>query len=126
MPIIKQKEMGAIILKNIKIYAYHGCLMEEGKIGSDYRIDLKIFADLDKSAQTDDLRDTVNYVHLNKIVSEEMAVRAKLLETVGKRIIDRILNELPLADKVHVLVSKINPPIGGDVAMVTIEMERKR
>lgn len=118
--------MGAIILKNIKIYAYHGCLMEEGKIGSDYRVDLKIFADLEKSAQTDDLKDTVNYVHLNEIVSEEMAVRAKLLETVAKRIIERILNELPLANKVHVLVSKINPPIGGNVAMVTIEMERNR
>ncbi len=118
--------MGAIILKNIKIYAYHGCMLEEGKIGSDYRVDLKVFADLKKSSITDDLKDTVNYVHLNKIVSEEMAVRAKLLETVAKRIIDRILNELPLVNKVQVLVSKINPPIGGDVSMVTIEMEQDR
>lgn len=118
--------MGAIILKNIKIYAYHGCLLEEGKIGSDYRVDLKIFADLDKSARTDDLKDTVNYVFLNKIVAEEMAVRAKLLETVAKRIIDRILADLPMVNKVNILVSKINPPIGGDVAMVTIEMERNR
>ncbi len=118
--------MGAIILKNIKIYAYHGCMLEEGKIGSDYRVDLKVFANLKKSSITDDLKDTVNYVHLNKIVAEEMAVRAKLLETVAKRIIDRILNELPLVKKVHVLVSKINPPIGGDVSMVTIEMEQDR
>ena len=118
--------MGAIILKNIKIYAYHGCLLEEGKIGSDYRVDLKVFADLKKSAITDDLKDTVNYVHLNQIVAEEMAVRAKLLETVAKRIMDRILNELPLVNKVQVLVSKINPPIGGDVSMVTIEMEKDR
>ncbi len=126
MPIIKLKKMGAIILKNIKIYAYHGCLLEEGKIGSDYRVDLKVFADLKKSAITDDLKDTVNYVHLNHIVAEEMAVRAKLLETVAKRIMDRILNELPLVNKVQVLVSKINPPIGGDVSMVTIEMEQER
>jgi dihydroneopterin aldolase len=39
---------------------------------------------------------------------------------------DRILNELPLVNKVQVLVSKINPPIGGDVSMVTIEMEQER
>ena len=63
---------------------------------------------------------------ITKANTEEMAVRAKLLETVAKRIIDRILNELPLVKKVHVLVSKINPPIGGDVSVVTIEMEQDR
>ena len=59
------------------------------KIGSDYRVDLEIKTDLRKSAQTDDLADTVDYVHLNKIVVEEMAIRSKLLEHVAQRIIVR-------------------------------------
>lgn len=28
--------MGAIKLQNIRTFSFHGCLEEEGKIGSDY------------------------------------------------------------------------------------------
>ena len=118
--------MGVIKIKNIRVYAYHGCLLEEGKIGSDYRVDLAVKADLKNSSLTDDLEDTVDYVHLNRIVKEEMNIRAKLLETVASKIIERILFEIPLADKVSIKVSKLNPPIGGNVEMVTIKMARKR
>ncbi|MCF6224024.1 MAG: dihydroneopterin aldolase [Flavobacteriaceae bacterium] len=118
--------MGIIKVKNIKVYAYHGCLIEEGKIGSDYRIDLSVKANLKKSSKSDQLQDTVDYVHLNKIVKEEMAIRTKLLETVADKILDRILFEIPLVNEVKVKVSKLNPPIGGNVAMVSIIMDRKR
>lgn len=118
--------MGTIKIKNIRVYAYHGCLIEEGKIGSDYRVDVSVKADLSKSAQTDNLSDTVDYVHLNKIVKQEMAKRSKLLEEVAKRILNRILIEIPIVKKADVAVSKLNPPIGGNVAMVTIEMSKSR
>lgn len=118
--------MGTIKLKNIRTYSYHGCLIEEGKIGSDYLVDLEIKTDLRKSALTDELEDTVDYVILNRIVVEEMAIRAKLLEHVAHRIIVRIFKELPQVSRIKVGVSKINPPIGGDVAAVTIEMEEFR
>lgn len=118
--------MGTIKIKNIRVYAYHGCLIEEGKIGSDYRVDLSVKANLKKSAKTDHLADTVDYVHLNKIVKQEMAVRTKLLETVADRILNRIFLEIPLADETKVKVSKLNPPIGGNVEMVTIKMKRVR
>ena len=118
--------MGIIKVKNIRVYAYHGCLDEEGKIGSEYRVDLFVKADLKKSAKSDKLSDTVDYVHLNKIVKEEMSVRTKLLETVADKILNRILAELPLVKKATVDVSKINPPIGGNVAMVTIKMSKDR
>ena len=118
--------MGIIKISNIRVYAYHGCLVEEGKIGSDYRVDLSVKADLKKSAKTDHLTNTVDYVHLNRIVKEAMAVRTKLLETVASLILDRILEEIPKVDKAKIKVSKLNPPIGGNVEMVSIIMERKR
>jgi dihydroneopterin aldolase len=118
--------MGTIRVKNIRVYAYHGCLVEEGKIGSEYRVDLTVKANLKKSSRTDALVDTVDYVHLNKIVKEEMAIRTKLLETVADKILDRILLEIPLVNNVKVEVSKLNPPIGGNVEMVTIAMSKNR
>ena len=118
--------MGIIKVKNIRVYAYHGCLDEEGKIGSEYRVDLAVRADLSNSAQSDKLTDTVDYVHLNKIVKEEMTIRTKLLETVADKILERILKEIAMVEKATVAVSKLNPPIGGNVAMVTIKMSKKR
>lgn len=118
--------MGIIKVENIRVYAHHGCLKEETAIGSDYRVDLKVKANLGPSANTDALSDTVDYVFLNKVVREEMATPSKLLETVAKRILNRIFSEDKLVQKAIVAVSKINPPIGGDVEMVTIEMSQKR
>ncbi len=102
------------------------CVWHNSKIGSKAPKFTLIKADLSKSAQTDHLADTVDYVHLNKIVRQEMGIRSQLLEEVTKRILDRILIEIPLVNKADVCVSKLNPPIGGNVAMVTIEMSKKR
>jgi len=118
--------MGIIQVNNIKLYAFHGCLDEEAKIGSEYRVDVKVKADLKKSAKTDELVDTVDYVHLNHIVKEEMAIRSKLLEEVAQRILDRIFKELPMVKKARVSVAKINPPIGGNVEEVVIILTKKR
>jgi 7,8-dihydroneopterin aldolase/epimerase/oxygenase len=118
--------MGTIKLQNIRTFSFHGCLEEEAKIGSDYRVDLEIKTDLRKSSITDELKDTVDYVLLNKIVVEEMAIRSKLLEHIGHRIISRIFKEIPSVSRILLGVSKLNPPIGGDVEAVTIEMEEYR
>jgi len=118
--------MSTIQLKNIKIYAFHGCLLEEGQIGSDYLVNLSVRANLDKASKSDELTDTVDYVLLQKIVAEQMAVRSKLLEHVGKRIVDKILLDVPLVRYVKVTVAKVNPPIDGDVAAVSVTLTRKR
>jgi dihydroneopterin aldolase len=118
--------MHKIQLENVRIYTNHGCLIEEDLIGSEYRVDLQITADLSKSAQTDELLDTVDYVSLNAIIVEEMAVRSKLLEHVAQRILNRIFKEESLVEKAEVKVAKINPPIGGDVQSVVVIMSQNR
>jgi dihydroneopterin aldolase len=70
---------------------------------------------------SDDLNDTVDYVLLNKIVVEEMEIRSHLLEHVAQRIITRVFGEIQVS-RILLGVSKINPPIGGDVESVTVEL----
>lgn len=118
--------MGKVTLYNIKIYAYHGCLSAETLIGSDYRVDITVEANLFPASISDVLSDTVDYVHIHTLVKEEMSVASKLLEHVAKRIMDRIFYELESVDWVEVSVSKINPPIGGDVEMVSVVLNSKR
>ena len=112
--------MGKIKINNIRVHAWHGCLPEESIIGSDYRVDLVVTTDLSKPSETDRLKDTVDYVLLNNIVKEEMSIKSKLLEHVAKRILDRIFAEAPAVKTTEISVSKINPPIGGDVESVTV------
>ncbi|MDX1461463.1 MAG: dihydroneopterin aldolase [Marinirhabdus sp.] len=118
--------MSTIRLKNIRIFTNHGCLIEEEKIGSDYLVNVMVKADLSVAAASDQLKDTVDYVHLQHIVKTEMSKRSKLLEQVGQRIIDAIFSEIALVHYAEVSISKLNPPIGGDVAEVEVTMTGTR
>ena len=118
--------MGRIYLKNIRLYAFHGCMDEEEKIGSDYVVNLAIDVDLNLSSQSDNLKDTVDYVSLHAIVKEEMSIRSKLLEKVADRILKRILRDHRQVVLAKVKVAKINPPIGGNVDEVAVERELNR
>ena len=112
--------MHKILVSGIKIYAFHGCLEEEAKIGSDYQVDVEINTDFSNAALTDNLSHTVDYVQVNKIVKEEMLIRSKLLEHVGQRILNRFHQEITHPATYLVKISKINPPINGDVQAVSV------
>ena len=64
-----------IEVNGIKLYAFHGCLPEEGKIGGNYVVDVTLTTDFSKAAKTDELIETIDYVDINLIVKEEMAIR---------------------------------------------------
>ena len=112
-----------IEVNGIKLYAFHGCLPEEGKIGGHYTVDVSMQTDFSEAALTDELIKTIDYVDVNKIVAEEMLVRSKLIEHVGQRIFSRIKNEINNVEKLRVKIVKICPPINGDVENVAIIIE---
>jgi 7,8-dihydroneopterin aldolase/epimerase/oxygenase len=112
-----------IEVNGIKIYAFHGCLPEEGKIGGHYTVDVMLNTNFTEAAQTDDLKKTVDYVDVNRIVMEEMAIRSKLIEHVGQRIINRLKTEINNIEFIKLRVTKICPPINGDVQNVAIIIE---
>jgi len=115
--------MGQIYLENIRTYSHHGCMKEETVIGSEYRVDLWVDVDLKVASSSDDLKDTPDYVVLHKIVVDEMKSPSRLLEHVAQRIIDRIKSTVTDLLHIRVRVSKINPPIGGDVQSVSVLLE---
>ncbi|MGI9546166.1 MAG: dihydroneopterin aldolase [Flavobacteriaceae bacterium] len=118
--------MDKIEISDIRLFACHGCLKEESIIGSDYSVDLSVWGDLGKAADSDNLVDTIDYVHLHNIVKEEMEIPSKLLEHVSSRIIARTFKEIITVEEVCISVAKINPPIGGDVASVKVVLCKKR
>lgn len=112
-----------ILVEGINLYAYHGCLEEESKIGSDYIVDVIITTNFMHSTSTDELDDTIDYVEINKIVEKEMAIRSKLIEHVAYRIIKQIKQKYKNIIGLEVKVTKIAPPINGNVDKVSVIIE---
>ncbi|WP_185864246.1 dihydroneopterin aldolase [Blattabacterium cuenoti] len=116
--------MGRIILENIKLFGFHGCMPEEKYVGSNYTINIEIELDIYDASITDDLSKTINYVHLYSIIKEEMKINSKLIENVAKRIIDKINFKFHKMIKYSkIKLCKENPPLNNNVDRVCIIIE---
>jgi len=114
--------MGIIKLETIRCYAHHGCMPEEERIGQHYEVDITLETDLRASIASDDLADTIDYVTVNRIAVEQMAIRSKLIEHVAGRILSCLHAAFPTLTRAEVTVRKINPPISGDVRAVSVTL----
>ncbi|HZL09293.1 MAG TPA: dihydroneopterin aldolase [Prolixibacteraceae bacterium] len=115
--------MALIEIEGMEFYAFHGHFEVEKVAGNRFLVNLKIEADYSKAGRTDRLEDTLDYQKSYLAVKEEMAIPSDLLEHVAQRIINRIKSEFPEAQKVSVKVSKMNPPMGGQIRKVSVTME---
>jgi dihydroneopterin aldolase len=115
--------MHAINIEGIKLYAYHGCLEEEAKIGGHYIVDVYMTTDFSEAAKTDDLTKTIDYCTVYEIAKAEMAIRSKLIEQVGERIFTKLKSEFSTLKSLHVKITKLLPPMNGDVEKVSIEIK---
>jgi dihydroneopterin aldolase len=118
--------MCKIILEDIELYAYHGHLPEERKIGALFRINLEIDATIMKACKSDLLEDTLDYQKAYDIVAEEMKKSSALLENIALRITERIMKASDLVKSVKIKVAKMNPPLGGNVKSVAVEIKQNR
>ncbi len=115
--------MGKIALEGLEFFAYHGAYIEEQKIGNRYSVDINIDTDFTVAAETDRLKETVNYEDVYASIKEIMHQKHRLLEHIGHSIIERIRNQYPNIQQVEVSVSKFNPPIGGVCERARITMK---
>ena len=118
--------MGIIRVEDIRCFAYHGCMEEEGVVGTNFSVDVELKTDLSISAKSDLLSDTIDYVAVSKIVQEEMAIRSKLIEHVAQRIINRLMSDFCTLKSSKVIVVKHAAPINGEVKRVSVTLEAKK
>jgi dihydroneopterin aldolase len=119
-----KKTMSIIEIEGMKFYAFHGHFEVEQIVGNEFCIDLKIETDCNKAAISDNLEDALNYQTAYQIVKEEMAHPSKLLENVAKRILDALYEEFKSIIKASIKISKMNPPMGGEIEKVSITFWR--
>jgi 7,8-dihydroneopterin aldolase/epimerase/oxygenase len=121
--ILENSMVHTINIEGIKLYGYHGCLEEEAKIGGNYVVDVYMTTDFSKAAETDDLSKTIDYCAIYEISKKEMAIRSKLIEQVCDRIFRSIRTQFKTITHLHVKVTKLLPPMNGDVENVSVEIK---
>jgi 7,8-dihydroneopterin aldolase/epimerase/oxygenase len=113
----------AINIEGIKLYAYHGCLEEEERVGGNYIVDVYMTTDFSEAIKTDSLSNTIDYCAVYEICRNEMAIRSKLIEHVCERIYKKITAAFPALKTLRVKVTKLTPPVNGEVEKVSVEIE---
>jgi dihydroneopterin aldolase len=112
--------MECIELKKMLFYAYHGATDQERITGNTYRIDLKLYLDLSKAIESDNLDDTLNYADIFSLIKEEMAIPAHLIEHITGRIVRKIKERYPRISKIKIRLAKTNPPLNGEIGEAAI------
>ncbi len=117
---------GKISLEGLEFFAHHGYYHEEQKIGNKFAVDITVHTDLSDAAEHDQLKETINYETLYRLIRHEMSEPTKLLEHLGKRIMDVVFDQFPAINEIEVRVSKYNPPVGGICQKATVTLSEKR
>ncbi len=117
---------GRITLEGLEFFAHHGFYQEEQKIGNKFAVDITVATDLTDAAEHDELKETINYETLYRLIRHEMSEPTKLLEHLGKRILDTVFDHFPVIHEIEVKVSKYNPPVGGICHKATVTLMEKR
>jgi len=114
-----------IVLENLQFYGYHGCLVEENKLGQKFAVSLRISADLRAAGRSDDLAQSINYAEVCEAVKSIMeGPPSKLLENLAEKIAEAVLHLGAI--EVEVKVKKVHPPIPVLMDFVAVQIVRRR
>ncbi len=116
-----------IRIKNATFYGYHGVLSEEQSVGGKFEADVDIYTDFSEAAKKDSLKQTIDYQKVYEFMYK-LALEKKyyLIEALATTIADELLKNFQHIEKVAVRVRKHNPPMGGVVDSVEVEVIKNR
>jgi len=113
-----------ITLESMKFFAHHGVSEQERVIGGYYLADISYTVDT-QAPKTDELTDTVSYADVFDIVKSEIISPSKLIEHVAGRIMKTLTSKFPDMDDVSVKISKLNPPLPGEIDRATVTIFKR-
>ena len=114
--------MEKIVIKGLKIKAYHGVLPEEKVQGQTFILDVCADVDVRKAQISDDLNHTVSYAEMIATIERVFTEKSyNLLECIASKVCVALLEEYTKLEEVTVLVKKPEAPIDADFDYVAIE-----
>lgn len=117
------KIASAIVLKDVRLYAYHGVLPQERVVGGWYTVSLRVHYNLMRAMESDEVGDTLDYSRLLEVVKTEMSIPSMLVEHVAGRIAKSIGRTFDGVERVELRLLKDNPPMGANTAGAGVEID---
>lgn len=119
--------MDKIIIKGLKIYAYHGVNPEEKVEGQNFVFDIICNSDLTIPCHSDNVDDTVSYAQIIKLVNKVFTQeKYDLIEKAAQVVADSILESFAAVENVTVTLKKPEAPMKADFEYVAVEITRSR
>ncbi len=115
--------MDKILVRNLKIFAYHGVNLEEKEDGQNFIFDIDAHVDISVPCQSDDVEDTVSYA---KIIKETVRIftcqKDDLLERAVQRVADGLFASFEKIQSLRILLKKPEAQIKADIEFVGLEI----
>ena len=119
-------EASYIRLEGLRFRALHGVMPQERQVGGDFLVTLRVGYPLATAMASDDVKDTLDYAALYRLVEREMLLPSKLLEHVAGRIAEAIEKAFPQVSSIDLTLTKLNPPMGADCQGASVEVHWKK
>jgi len=120
-------DMDKILLKGLRLFAYHGVNPEEKRDGQEFVLDITLYADLSQARQSDRLEDTVNYAAVRKTVQRAFTgAKYDLIERAAEAVCGAVLEGFPQVEEITLLLKKPQAPMDAVFDYVAVEVTKKR
>lgn len=119
--------MDNILVKGLKLYAYHGVNPEEKADGQLFILDITAEVPLCVPCKTDCVDDTVSYAKIIKSARKAfLSQKFDLLESAAQCVADALISEFNKIKTVTILLKKPQAPIKADFDYVAVQITRER
>ena len=114
--------MEKIIVKGLRLKAYHGVNPEEKVNGQMFELDITALIDAKPASASDELNDTVSYAKIIKTARAVFTAESyNLIEYAANKVCMAIMETYPKLKAVTVLLKKPEAPISADFDYVAVE-----
>lgn len=114
-----------IQIKNLEVFAKHGVLPEENRLGQKFRINATLYLSTREAGLKDDLKKTIHYGEVSRFMAEFMTSHTfRLIEAAAEQMARAVLLEFPGMEKIRLEIEKPWAPIALPLEAVSVEIER--
>jgi|HubBroStandDraft_2_1064218.scaffolds.fasta_scaffold394770_2 dihydroneopterin aldolase len=121
MPVSVTKEY-RIRLDGVRFRSKHGASTSERRLPQDFVANVELSLPPTELPAGDDRRDVVDYDRIASAIEDEGTSRSyRLLETLARRIVERLFADSP-ATSVRIVITKARPPTSTSVEAASVEL----
>ena len=119
--------MDKILIKGLKLFAYHGVNPEEKENGQDFIFAIELYVNMNKACHSDHVEDTVSYAKVVKTVRRVFtAQKYDLLERCAEVTAQAILDEYSEVLRVDLTLKKPQAPVKAEFEYMGVNIVRSR